>query len=128
MLPARYDRIAVVTVCIALGLIAFGPSSAYAAEAAKVPTSFEEFFKMHAMPAMHMIDTDNKGYVTKEEFMKFMEQFFDKMDKDHSGKVTAEEWIGQSSPRPRAPPTRPKRARQRGEAHRASSGSSWQGK
>jgi Ca2+-binding EF-hand superfamily protein len=94
MLASNHARIATLAVCVALATIAFGPSSAHAADTAKSPSNFEDFFKMHAMPAMHMMDTDNKGYVTKEEFMKFMEDLFNRMDKDHTGKVTVEEWLG----------------------------------
>jgi hypothetical protein len=50
--------------------------------------------KMKPMEVMHMVDEDKKGYVTKEEFMKFQEQFFDRMDRDHDGKISAQEWMG----------------------------------
>jgi len=59
--------------------------------------SWAQIQKMKPMDVMHMIDTDKKGYVTKEEFMKFQEQFFDRMDKDHTGKVTAEQWMGKGA-------------------------------
>jgi hypothetical protein len=93
MVATKHSRIALLTACIALA-VTFAPSLAWAADAAKSPNNFEEFFKMHAMPAMHMMDKDNKGYVTKDEFMKFMDELFDRMDKDHSGKVNVEEWLG----------------------------------
>jgi EF hand len=62
-------------------------------------SSWAAMRKMKAMDAMHMIDSDKKGYVTKEEFMKFQEQFFEHMDRDHDGKVTAKEWMGTGAAR-----------------------------
>ncbi len=58
--------------------------------------SWAQIAKMKPMEVMHMIDADKKGYVTREEFLKFQEQLFDKMDKDHDGNVTASEWMGKS--------------------------------
>lgn len=94
MLASRYVRSTLIAVSLALSAAAFRPSPARAADTAKSPTNFQEFFRLQAMPAMHMMDADDKGYVTKEEFMKFMEDLFNRMDKDHSGKVTVEEWLG----------------------------------
>jgi Ca2+-binding EF-hand superfamily protein len=59
--------------------------------------SWAQLHKMKPMEVMHMIDTDKKGYVTREEFMKFQEQLFDRMDKDHDGKVTGQEWMGKGA-------------------------------
>src|SRR5467141_246636 len=59
--------------------------------------SWAQLAKMKPMEVMHMIDTENKGYVTREEFMKFQEQLFDKMDADHDGKVVAPEWMGKAA-------------------------------
>jgi hypothetical protein len=53
--------------------------------------------RMKPMDVMHVIDTDKKGYVTREEFMKFQEEFFDRMDKNHDGKVDAKEWMGKAA-------------------------------
>ncbi len=58
------------------------------------PSEYVSFLKMKAMQAMHMMDADKKGFVTKEEFMKFHEEMFERMDKDHDGKLTPEEWMG----------------------------------
>jgi len=69
---------------------------------AAVPTSSDEarsynqLARMKPMEVMHMIDTDKKGYVTREEFMKFQEQFFDRMDQNHDGKVDVKEWMGKA--------------------------------
>jgi Ca2+-binding EF-hand superfamily protein len=53
--------------------------------------------RMKPMEVMHMIDADKKGYVSREEFMQFQQLFFDRMDRDHDGKVDAQEWMGKSA-------------------------------
>ena len=69
---------------------------------AAVPTSSDEarsynqLARMKPMEVMHMIDSDKKGFVTREEFLKFQEQFFDRMDQDHDGKVDPREWMGKA--------------------------------
>jgi hypothetical protein len=55
---------------------------------------FASLGKMKPMEIMHMMDAGNKGYVTKEEFMKFHEAMFAKMDKDHDGRLSTSEWLG----------------------------------
>ena len=52
-----------------------------------------DFLNMKPMQARHMMDSRNKGYVAKEEFMKFHEEMFDRMDKDHDGKIAPQEWL-----------------------------------
>jgi len=59
----------------------------------RIPASYSAFMKMKPMAVMHAMDNGKKGYVTKEEFMKFHEAMFDKMDKDKDGKLTQDEWI-----------------------------------
>jgi hypothetical protein len=46
------------------------------------------------------MDTEKTGFVTKEQFMKFHEGMFDKMDKNKDGKLAREEWLGQSHSTP----------------------------
>lgn len=58
------------------------------------PAEYIDFLKMKPMQAMHMIDVGKKGYVTREEYMKFHEDMFDRMDKDRDGKLTPQEWLG----------------------------------
>jgi hypothetical protein len=58
------------------------------------PAEFVNYLKKKPMQLMHMVDAGKKGYVTKEEFMKFHEEMFAKMDKDHDGKITPQEWLG----------------------------------
>ena len=66
----------------------------------QTPKSYGELMKMDPAECMKMIDHDNKGYVTKEEYMRFHETFFKDMAKKNADRVTREEWLGQihSSP------------------------------
>ncbi len=61
----------------------------------KMPKSYGELMKMDPVECMKMIDHDNKGYVTKEEYMRFHEAFFKNMAKKNADRVTREEWLGQ---------------------------------
>ena len=45
---------------------------------------------MSPMDVMHMMDTDNKGKVTKEQYLKFFSDLWDKMEKDKAGMVSME--------------------------------------
>lgn len=44
------------------------------------------------MKMMKMMDADNDGKVTKEEFMKHAEMMFDMMDKGKKGYLSKEDW------------------------------------
>jgi Ca2+-binding EF-hand superfamily protein len=50
---------------------------------------------MRTMKMMHMMDTNNDGKVTKEEFMHYYEMVWDKMDPKHLGEIGVNKWIGQ---------------------------------
>lgn len=58
------------------------------------PAQYIDYLNMKPMKAMQMMDKDKKGYVTKEEYMKFHVDMFDRMDKNKDGKLTSEEWLG----------------------------------
>ena len=80
----------------AVGTVGY-PGAARAAEFAQdFPKSYSAFMKKKPMEIMHMMDPDQKGFVTKEEFMKFHEELFERMDKDKDGKLTRDEWMGES--------------------------------
>jgi len=82
---------------MALASFALTTSVAGAALAADTsadrPEGYAALLEMPPMDAMHLMDVEGKGYVTRHEFMKFQQQVFDRMDKDHDGKATAEEWV-----------------------------------
>ncbi|BDG06080.1 EF-hand domain-containing protein [Anaeromyxobacter oryzae] len=69
---------------------------------ATTPTStdeargFPQLSKMKPMDVMHAMDKEGKGYVTREEFMKFQEEFFERMDRNHDGKVDTNEFMGKT--------------------------------
>ena len=77
-----------------LGLALVTSSAALASDAKsdKMPTSYMKLMKMDPMEVMHMIDKGAKGYVTREEFLKFQEQFFNRMDRDRNGRISEVEW------------------------------------
>jgi hypothetical protein len=79
-----------------LAVLAAAPTSslAVASEARAFPNDWPGFARMQPMPAMHAMDADKDGYVTKEEFMKFQEEFFHRMDKNKDGKLSPQEWLG----------------------------------
>jgi hypothetical protein len=54
--------------------------------------TFAQFSKMDPMKGMQMMDQDHKGYVTKEEFMKFQEKLWSNIPKQSPDRVTMEEW------------------------------------
>ena len=42
---------------------------------------------------MLLIDTNKTGKITKHEWMKFMEEEFDRLDKNKSGEIDAKELV-----------------------------------
>ena len=58
------------------------------------PSNYGFLVGQKPMAVMHMMDKDNKGYVTKAEYMKFHEELFNRMDKNGDGNISAEEWLG----------------------------------
>ena len=50
---------------------------------------------MRTMKMMHMMDTNNDGKVTKEEFMHYYEMVWDMMDPKHLGEIGVNKWVGQ---------------------------------
>ena len=91
----RAAALSLAMAAVVFALLSFA-RTAHAGEFAKdFPKSYSDFVKMKPMAVMHMMDTDKKGFVTKEQFMKFHEDMFDKMDKNKDGKLSREEWLGQ---------------------------------
>ena len=58
------------------------------------PDSYAALLEMKLMDAMHLVDVDGNGHVTREAFMKFQQKIFDRIDGDHDARATAEEWVG----------------------------------
>jgi len=59
----------------------------------KVPPNYGMLMKMKPMDLMHAMDPDKKGYVTKEDYMKFHEMMFQKMDKNHDNRLDEDEFL-----------------------------------
>lgn len=74
------------------------PAPAQAAEPShdkKMKMTYGEFMKMDPAECMKMMDPTHKGYVTKQEFMKFQEKLFNNIPKKAADRVTEEEWLNQ---------------------------------
>ena len=55
---------------------------------------------MRTMKMMHMMDTNNDGKVTKDEFMAYHQMIWEKMDKNHKGFMMEEDWITKELKKP----------------------------
>jgi hypothetical protein len=51
--------------------------------------------KMDPEDVMHMIDKEKKGYVTREEFLKFQAAVFDSIDRNKDRRLSAPEFTDQ---------------------------------
>ena len=93
------SRVATLTGVALLASSAWLPSLGWADDmrTGGPPAEFEKFLKMKPIEIMHMMDATSRGKVSKSEFMKFYEEMFDKMDRDHSGFLDAPEF-GISAP------------------------------
>jgi Ca2+-binding EF-hand superfamily protein len=81
---------------IAIGAGSVGPAAAAEPPAGAfpyLPKTYGEFMKMKPADSMKMMDPTNKGYVTREEFMKFQGMMFDKMDTNKDGQLSHDEWV-----------------------------------
>ncbi len=65
----------------------FATSAAAEGRLEDVPSSYPALQKMKPVEVMHMIDKEKKGYVTREEFMKFQEALFDRLDKNRDRRL-----------------------------------------
>jgi hypothetical protein len=72
------------------------PARASEASYDKMKMTFGQFAKMDPAKHMKMMDPDNKGYVTKEDFMKFQEKLWSNIPKQSPDRVTMEEWRRQA--------------------------------
>jgi hypothetical protein len=62
----------------------------------KITMTYGQFAKMDPMKVMKAMDPDAKGYVTREEFLKFQEKLFDNIPKQSPDRITAQEWRNQA--------------------------------
>ena len=76
----------------ALGAVHLAPPAHASDVSADKISTYAEMMKMKPKEVMQMMDADGGGYVTREEFMKFQEMVFTKIDKNGDGKVVATEF------------------------------------
>jgi hypothetical protein len=63
-----------------------------AAGKGKTMPSYPALMEMKPEEVMHMMDADNSGYVTREEFMKFFQAEFERLDRDKDKRLTPPEF------------------------------------
>jgi hypothetical protein len=90
---ARSARAVVGAVSIACFATAAGAADA---REDKMPSSYPAYQEMKPADAMKTMDADKNGYVTREEFVKFQEALFGKMDKDGDRRLSAAEFTDRS--------------------------------
>ncbi len=76
------------------GLFAAGTAAVRAQEAPAAPPKKEKKLAMGEKEAKKMLllmDKDQNGKVSKQEFMSFMEAEFERLDKDKSGELDVQE-------------------------------------
>lgn len=73
-------------------------SSGQHQHAMKMPQNMAELMRMDPEHCMKMMDAKSKGYVTKEEFLKFQEQLWSNMDKNRDNQVDKSEFGGKAAP------------------------------
>ncbi|MGA8501956.1 MAG: hypothetical protein WB683_10430 [Candidatus Sulfotelmatobacter sp.] len=95
---SKRTNIALLSAMIAL-LVAIWvmPGGAIAQTKAAAPKAQDKLAlgEEQAKQLLLLIDTDKKGKISKQEWMKFMEAEFDRLDKDKSGQLDIKE-LGQS--------------------------------
>lgn len=79
----KIANIALVTIALVVGAVS---TPAFAASE-RGAAAGEEL----ARELLRLMDTDKNGKVSRQEFMRFMEAEFDRLDVDHSGELTVRE-------------------------------------
>lgn len=85
---------AVVGAATAILTISLAPATSFAADdtAKKDMPSYPALMKKAPTEVMAMMDTDKGGYVTREEFIRFYEALFDRLDRDKNSQIGATEF------------------------------------
>ncbi len=96
MSPTKLIRNAAVA---SLALFAVAASAAHASDirSGAPPAWYAVNPGLEPMKLMHMMDADRSGTISREEFLKFHEELFDKLDTNHDGQIDAGEWMGRSA-------------------------------
>ena len=88
-------KIARFIVIVAMLIITFAIPGTSVAQKAAAPKPQDKLAlgQEHAEQLLLLIDTDKSGKISKEEWMKFMEAEFDRLDKDKKGQLDVKELI-----------------------------------
>lgn len=62
----------------------------------RIPASYAALMKMKPLEVMHMMGDGKSAVVTREQFMQFHAALFDKMDRNHDGQLSEEEFVARS--------------------------------
>jgi hypothetical protein len=86
-------KIARFIVIVAMLIITFAIPGSSAAQKAAAPKAQDKLAigQEQAEQLLLLIDTDKSGKISKEEWMKFMEAEFDRLDKDKKGQLDVKE-------------------------------------
>ena|ERR1700733_14564273 len=86
-------KIARFIVIVAMLIITFAIPGTSAAQKAAAPKVQDKLAigQEQAEQLLLLIDTDKSGMISKEEWMKFMEAEFDRLDKDKKGRLDVKE-------------------------------------
>jgi EF hand len=85
-------KIARFIVIVAMLIITFAiPGTSVAQKAAPKPQDKLALGQEQAEQLLLLIDTDKSGKISKEEWMKFMEAEFDRLDQDKKGQLDIKE-------------------------------------
>jgi hypothetical protein len=99
--PIRSTRIAAAVRTLGAGAAAASLAVAPLARAAdttpqeRAPRSYAAMMKMKPAELMHLMDASHEGYVTRDEFLKFQQELFERMDKDRDGRISEPEFLEQ---------------------------------
>jgi hypothetical protein len=86
-------KIVLVMLVIAILATTWGMAGTAGAQKAAVPKPQDKLAigEDEAKQLLLLIDTDKKGKISKQEWMKFMEAEFDRLDKDKKGQLDVKE-------------------------------------
>ena len=78
---------------IALASVTFALTGTAVAQKASVPKQPDKaaMANVHVQELLLVMDTDKNGKISKQEWMKFMEAEFDRLDKDKTGQLSPQE-------------------------------------
>jgi Ca2+-binding EF-hand superfamily protein len=79
-----------ISVLLGATAVLFCPAFAQKAASLKTPDRYA-LAEEHARELLLLMDTDKNGKISKQEWMKFMEAEFDRLDKDKTGQIDAKE-------------------------------------